>query len=77
MPCAPAKSFFKIKYLNMCVSGTPGYVPPVANFDGESTDGIILSSTVPLNKAKKGNHTPYPILFIKPNTLDMEKKALA
>lgn len=40
----------------MCVSATPGYVPPVANFDGESTDGIIPSSNAPMNKAKKGNH---------------------
>ncbi|XP_041804460.1 Fanconi anemia group D2 protein isoform X2 [Chelmon rostratus] len=39
--------------LERALAGTPGYVPPVANFDGESTDGIILGSTVPVNKAKK------------------------
>lgn len=55
----------------MLVSGTPGYVPPVANFDGESTDGIILSSTAPVNKAKKGNNAQQKIfhsMLIKPNT---------
>ncbi|KAM7402059.1 hypothetical protein PAMP_017329 [Pampus punctatissimus] len=39
--------------LERALAGTPGYVPPVANFDGESTDGIILSSTAPVNKTKK------------------------
>ncbi|XP_042263150.1 Fanconi anemia group D2 protein isoform X2 [Thunnus maccoyii] len=39
--------------LERALAGTPGYVPPLANFDGESTDGIILSSTAPVNKAKK------------------------
>uniref|UniRef100_A0A671UQC9 FA complementation group D2 n=1 Tax=Sparus aurata TaxID=8175 RepID=A0A671UQC9_SPAAU len=40
--------------LEKALAVTPGYVPPVANFDGESTDGIILSSNGPMNKAKKG-----------------------
>ncbi|XP_022601376.1 Fanconi anemia group D2 protein isoform X2 [Seriola dumerili] len=39
--------------LERALAGTPGYVPPVANFDGESTDGVILSSAAPVNKAKK------------------------
>ncbi|XP_073324559.1 Fanconi anemia group D2 protein [Pagrus major] len=39
--------------LEKALAATPGYVPPVANFDGESTDGIILSSIAPMNKAKK------------------------
>ncbi|XP_076603581.1 Fanconi anemia group D2 protein [Chaetodon auriga] len=38
--------------LERALAGTPGYVPPVANFDGESTDGI-LGSTAPVNKTKK------------------------
>lgn len=59
----------------MCVSAIPGYVPPVANFDGESTDGIVLSSPAPVNKAKKGNHAQQNILYfalLKPNTLNKE-----
>uniref|UniRef100_UPI0037E954F8 Fanconi anemia group D2 protein n=1 Tax=Semicossyphus pulcher TaxID=241346 RepID=UPI0037E954F8 len=39
--------------LERALAETPGYVPPVANFDGESTDGVILSSTASVNKAKK------------------------
>ncbi|KAM9361725.1 Fanconi anemia group D2 protein [Symphorus nematophorus] len=39
--------------LERALAGTPGYVPPVANFDGENTDGIIPSSTASVNKAKK------------------------
>uniref|UniRef100_A0A8C4HMF3 FA complementation group D2 n=1 Tax=Dicentrarchus labrax TaxID=13489 RepID=A0A8C4HMF3_DICLA len=39
--------------LERALAGTTGFVPPVANFDGESTDGFILSSTAPGNKAKK------------------------
>ncbi|XP_071351317.1 Fanconi anemia group D2 protein isoform X2 [Trachinotus anak] len=39
--------------LERALAGTPGYVPPVANFDGESTDGVILGSAAPVNKAKK------------------------
>uniref|UniRef100_A0A3B4Y196 FA complementation group D2 n=1 Tax=Seriola lalandi dorsalis TaxID=1841481 RepID=A0A3B4Y196_SERLL len=46
--------------LERALAGTPGYVPPVANFDGESTDGLILSSAAPVNKAKKGNHRKAP-----------------
>uniref|UniRef100_A0A8D3CL66 FA complementation group D2 n=1 Tax=Scophthalmus maximus TaxID=52904 RepID=A0A8D3CL66_SCOMX len=42
--------------LERALAGTAGYVPPVANFDGESSDGATLSSTAPVNKAKKGNH---------------------
>lgn len=54
-----------------CVSGTPGYVPPVANFDGESTDGILFTSTAPVNKAKKGNHAKEKLLsstLMRPNS---------
>ncbi|XP_072238328.1 Fanconi anemia group D2 protein [Leuresthes tenuis] len=39
--------------LERALAGTPGYVPPLSNFDGESTDGIALGSTVAANKAKK------------------------
>ncbi|XP_070697589.1 Fanconi anemia group D2 protein [Pempheris klunzingeri] len=39
--------------LERALAETPGYVPPVANFDGESTDGILPSSAAPVNKAKK------------------------
>lgn len=38
-----------------CSPGSPGYVPPAANFDGETTDGVALGSAAPANKAKKGN----------------------
>ncbi|XP_077386659.1 Fanconi anemia group D2 protein isoform X2 [Festucalex cinctus] len=39
--------------LERALAGTPGYVPPVANFDGESTDMIVPSTAAPLNKTKK------------------------
>ncbi|XP_077458420.1 Fanconi anemia group D2 protein isoform X3 [Stigmatopora argus] len=39
--------------LEKALAGTPGYVPPVANFDGESTDMIVPSSAAPVNKTKK------------------------
>ncbi|TNN85653.1 Fanconi anemia group D2 protein [Liparis tanakae] len=39
--------------LERALAETPGYVPPVANFDGESTEGVILSSAAPVIKAKK------------------------
>uniref|UniRef100_A0A3Q3F6X3 FA complementation group D2 n=1 Tax=Labrus bergylta TaxID=56723 RepID=A0A3Q3F6X3_9LABR len=39
--------------LERALSGTLGYVPPVANFDGESTDGIIPISAAPAIKTKK------------------------
>ncbi|KAK9529071.1 hypothetical protein VZT92_013188 [Zoarces viviparus] len=39
--------------LERALAETPGYVPPVANFDGESPDGVTLSSAAPVNKAKK------------------------
>uniref|UniRef100_A0A3B3Y3L7 FA complementation group D2 n=1 Tax=Poecilia mexicana TaxID=48701 RepID=A0A3B3Y3L7_9TELE len=41
--------------LERALAGTPGYMPPVSNFDGETTDGISFG--VPVNKAKKGNGT--------------------
>uniref|UniRef100_A0A3B5B043 FA complementation group D2 n=1 Tax=Stegastes partitus TaxID=144197 RepID=A0A3B5B043_9TELE len=46
--------------LEKALAGTPGYVPPVSNFDGESTDGIVISSVAPVNKAKKGNKRKAP-----------------
>lgn len=49
----------------MCGSGTPGYVPPVANFDGESTDGVVIGSNAPVNKVKKGNHAEEQILYFE------------
>ncbi|KAI3370125.1 hypothetical protein L3Q82_024917 [Scortum barcoo] len=39
--------------LERALAGAPGYIPPVANFDGDSPDGVVLSSTGPVNKAKK------------------------
>uniref|UniRef100_A0A3Q3XSE3 Uncharacterized protein n=1 Tax=Mola mola TaxID=94237 RepID=A0A3Q3XSE3_MOLML len=39
--------------LERTLAGRPGYVPPVAIFDSESTDGILVGSTAPVNKAKK------------------------
>uniref|UniRef100_A0A3Q0SZZ9 FA complementation group D2 n=1 Tax=Amphilophus citrinellus TaxID=61819 RepID=A0A3Q0SZZ9_AMPCI len=39
--------------LERALAGTPGYVPPIANFDGESADSIAPSSTVQMNKTKK------------------------
>uniref|UniRef100_A0A8C4HM63 FA complementation group D2 n=1 Tax=Dicentrarchus labrax TaxID=13489 RepID=A0A8C4HM63_DICLA len=47
--------------LERALAGTTGFVPPVANFDGESTDGFILSSTAPGNKAKKGKKRKAPV----------------
>ncbi|XP_033821816.1 Fanconi anemia group D2 protein [Periophthalmus magnuspinnatus] len=32
---------------------TPGYVPPVANFDGESAEGVVPNSVTAGNKGKK------------------------
>uniref|UniRef100_A0A4W6F7C9 FA complementation group D2 n=1 Tax=Lates calcarifer TaxID=8187 RepID=A0A4W6F7C9_LATCA len=46
--------------LEKALAGTPGYVPPVANFDGESTEGVMLSTTAPANKAKKGKKRKAP-----------------
>ncbi|XP_019736648.1 Fanconi anemia group D2 protein isoform X3 [Hippocampus comes] len=39
--------------LERALASTPGYVPPVANFDGESTDMIVSSTTPPSSKTKK------------------------
>lgn len=37
------------------VLATPGYTPPQANFDGESAEGMIPSSSIaPPKKGKKG-----------------------
>ncbi|XP_036008013.1 Fanconi anemia group D2 protein [Fundulus heteroclitus] len=44
---------FLQKLLERALAGTPGYVPPVANFDGETTDGMTPGFSVPVNKAKK------------------------
>uniref|UniRef100_I3KS20 FA complementation group D2 n=1 Tax=Oreochromis niloticus TaxID=8128 RepID=I3KS20_ORENI len=41
--------------LERALAGTPGYVPPIANFDGDGTDGIVPNSTVPVIKIKKGD----------------------
>uniref|UniRef100_A0A669E4T5 FA complementation group D2 n=1 Tax=Oreochromis niloticus TaxID=8128 RepID=A0A669E4T5_ORENI len=43
--------------LERALAGTPGYVPPIANFDGDGTDGIVPNSTVPVIKIKKGEST--------------------
>lgn len=39
----------------MCVSATPGFVPPTANFDGDSVDVSLPGSAAPVKKAKKGD----------------------
>ncbi|XP_029948588.1 Fanconi anemia group D2 protein isoform X2 [Salarias fasciatus] len=39
--------------LERALAGTPGFIPPVCNFDGEQTDGIVLSSSAQLSKTKK------------------------
>uniref|UniRef100_A0A3P8UR59 FA complementation group D2 n=1 Tax=Cynoglossus semilaevis TaxID=244447 RepID=A0A3P8UR59_CYNSE len=44
--------------LEKALAGTPGFVPPVANFDGDATDGAIIAPPAPANKTKKGNGTP-------------------
>lgn len=39
----------------MCVSASPGYAPPMANFDCDSTEVMTPSfSTAPAKKGKKG-----------------------
>uniref|UniRef100_A0A673AR16 FA complementation group D2 n=1 Tax=Sphaeramia orbicularis TaxID=375764 RepID=A0A673AR16_9TELE len=43
--------------LEKALAATPGYVLPVANFDGENTEGVTLSSAAPVNKTKKGQCT--------------------
>ncbi|KAF3856398.1 hypothetical protein F7725_017121 [Dissostichus mawsoni] len=56
--------------LERALAGTPGYVPPVANFDGESPDGVILSPAPPV-KTKKGNQAQpniFDFTLIKRNT---------
>ncbi|KAM3877832.1 Fanconi anemia group D2 protein [Diretmus argenteus] len=39
--------------LERALAAMPGYVPPLANFDGESTEGVVPGAAAPLNKAKK------------------------
>ncbi|XP_061910230.1 Fanconi anemia group D2 protein isoform X4 [Entelurus aequoreus] len=39
--------------LEQALAETPGYIPPVANFDGESTDVILSSTAAPVHKTKK------------------------
>uniref|UniRef100_A0A669B6X7 FA complementation group D2 n=1 Tax=Oreochromis niloticus TaxID=8128 RepID=A0A669B6X7_ORENI len=46
--------------LERALAGTPGYVPPIANFDGDGTDGIVPNSTVPVIKIKKGKKRKAP-----------------
>ncbi|KAM9408699.1 Fanconi anemia group D2 protein isoform 2-T2 [Pholidichthys leucotaenia] len=46
--------------LERALAGTHGYIPPVANFDGESTDTFIVPSTAPVNKTKKGKKRKAP-----------------
>lgn len=38
-----------------CASGTPGFVPPVANFDGDAADVPVPAPAAPVNKARKGD----------------------
>uniref|UniRef100_A0A7N6BN79 FA complementation group D2 n=1 Tax=Anabas testudineus TaxID=64144 RepID=A0A7N6BN79_ANATE len=46
--------------LEKSLAGSPGYVPPVANFDGESTDGAVIGSITAVNKTKKGKKRKAP-----------------
>ncbi|XP_074535183.1 Fanconi anemia group D2 protein [Halichoeres trimaculatus] len=39
--------------LEKALTGITGYAPPVANFDGESTDVVMQGSTAPVTKTKK------------------------
>ncbi|KAM3621260.1 uncharacterized protein V6R79_008577 [Siganus canaliculatus] len=39
--------------LERALAATPGFVPPVTNFDGDSTDAAIPSFAAPVTKAKK------------------------
>ncbi|XP_047439463.1 Fanconi anemia group D2 protein isoform X2 [Mugil cephalus] len=39
--------------LERALAGAPGYVPPVANFDNDSTDGSVPGVSPPVNKTKK------------------------
>ncbi|XP_015243810.1 PREDICTED: Fanconi anemia group D2 protein isoform X3 [Cyprinodon variegatus] len=39
--------------LERALAGMSGYIPPVCNFDGETTDGMTSSFGVPVNKTKK------------------------
>uniref|UniRef100_A0A3B3ZMP0 Uncharacterized protein n=1 Tax=Periophthalmus magnuspinnatus TaxID=409849 RepID=A0A3B3ZMP0_9GOBI len=51
---------------------TPGYVPPVANFDGESAEGVVPNSVTAGNKGKKGNYKY--IYIIEPVEKQKEKE---
>uniref|UniRef100_A0A674BZ00 FA complementation group D2 n=1 Tax=Salmo trutta TaxID=8032 RepID=A0A674BZ00_SALTR len=45
--------------LERTLAATPGYAPPLANFDGESTEGVPLSSSSAApKKGKKGKKAP-------------------
>uniref|UniRef100_A0A3Q3N700 FA complementation group D2 n=1 Tax=Mastacembelus armatus TaxID=205130 RepID=A0A3Q3N700_9TELE len=46
--------------LEKALAATPGFVPPIANFDGESVEGVSLSTIAPVNKAKKGRKRKAP-----------------
>ncbi|CAL9703931.1 unnamed protein product [Knipowitschia caucasica] len=39
--------------LEKALAATPGFAPPVANFDGESVEGVVPSAAAPGSKAKK------------------------
>ncbi|XP_053725333.1 Fanconi anemia group D2 protein isoform X2 [Synchiropus splendidus] len=39
--------------LEKALLGIPGFIPPVANFDGDSSDIILPNSSLPASKAKK------------------------
>ncbi|KAJ0068462.1 hypothetical protein NL108_008405, partial [Boleophthalmus pectinirostris] len=39
--------------LEKALSVTPGYIPPVANFDGEIIEGVVPNSVATVNKGKK------------------------
>lgn len=46
--------------MGMYVSASPGFTPPLANFDCESAEVLApVSSVAPAKKAKKGNGARY------------------
>uniref|UniRef100_A0A672LRP3 Fanconi anemia group D2 protein-like n=1 Tax=Sinocyclocheilus grahami TaxID=75366 RepID=A0A672LRP3_SINGR len=44
---------YLLSLLQTCLAATPGYTPPQANFDGESAEGMIPSSSMALPKKGK------------------------
>uniref|UniRef100_A0A667XVX7 FA complementation group D2 n=1 Tax=Myripristis murdjan TaxID=586833 RepID=A0A667XVX7_9TELE len=56
--------------LERALAGTPGYIPPLANFDGESTEGVVHSSAAPVHKTKKGKKRKAPQKSLSDSVLE-------